>query len=400
MDLTLFTSLLQNLLHVHVLCLAEDGEALKAFQERYCYNPRLQPEFTEKTLSRLLADMRDNTLYGLQDALGLCVQFFRFSGNAFLVGPFARSDFDTARVQDVLVANRIPASIAASIRVYYSAFPIISSYQVRKTVTACIRSFTGSSEEYAFRRLQGGGEDLSVPQPGQAESLDYSTLFQRYDVEVRFLRMIETGDTANVLSAYHDMNLQGLGKARYINAVYQDPSVGLSMVRALARKAAERGGASIVEINEITQRAVQKLFTAQNVDQLIEITCAMILELTESVRQHQLHMGNYSIPIRRTAEYLRFNYSQQIGLSRLAKYAGFSENYLSALFKKETGMTISQYIAHLRCTQAAQMLRDSATSIQEISSYVGYPDNNYFVKVFKKQYGVTPSEYREGKVPL
>lgn len=209
--------------------------------------------------------------------------------------------------------------------------------------------------------------------------------------------MIETGDTANVLSAYHDMNLQSLGRARYINAVYQDPSVGLSMVRALVRKAAERGGASIVEINEITQRAVQKIFTAQNVNQLTEITRAMILELTEAVRQHQLHIGNYSIPIRRTVEYLRFNYSQQISLSQLAKYAGLSENYLSAVFKNETGMTITQYIARLRCSKAAQMLRDSAIPIQEISNYVGYSDNNYFVKVFKRQYSVTPSEYRAGK---
>lgn len=397
MKTELFASLLRNLLHIRVLCPSENGVEIENFEKTYCYNPRLQPELTERTLSRLLADMQEKTIYGLQDKLGICIHFFRFSGCVFLVGPFVRSDFDAAKIQGVLAANRISASVAASIRVYYSAFPVVSSYQVRKTILACARSFLGSGEEYMYCPLQAAGKGLSVPQPGQALALDYSVLFQRYDVENRFLRTIETGDTENALIAYHDMNLQSLGKARYINAVYQDPSVGLSMVRALARKAAERGGAPVVEINEITQRAVQKMFTAQNVEQLNEITHAMILELTEAVRQHRLHMGNYSIPIQRTAEYLRLNFSQQVSLAQLAKYVGFSENYLSAVFKKEVGMTISQYIAHLRCAKAAEMLRDTAISIQEISSHVGYTDNNYFVKVFRKQYGVTPSEYRAGK---
>ena len=44
------------------------------------------------------------------------------------------------------------------------------------------------------------------------------------------------------------------------------------------------------------------------------------------------------------------------------------------------------------------MLRDSSYPISEISSYVGYIDNNYFVKVFKKQYGMTPTEYRSSKI--
>ena len=60
-------------------------------------------------------------------------------------------------------------------------------------------------------------------------------------------------------------------------------------------------------------------------------------------------------------------------------------------------MTITQFISQLRCTQAAELLAENRLSIQEISAYVGYIDNNYFVKVFKKQYGMTPSEYRIGK---
>lgn len=81
-------------------------------------------------------------------------------------------------------------------------------------------------------------------------------------------------------------------------------------------------------------------------------------------------------------------------MEELCRISGYSASYLSKLFKRETGKTMTQYTADLRCRQAAEMLRETGLSVQEISSYVGYLDNNYFVKVFKKMTGKTPSEYR------
>ena len=78
----------------------------------------------------------------------------------------------------------------------------------------------------------------------------------------------------------------------------------------------------------------------------------------------------------------------------MAEYTGISNGNLCRCFKKETGMTITEYLANLRCTEASRLLKESAYPIQEIAAYVGYLDNNYFVKVLKKKYGLTPSEYR------
>ena len=122
----------------------------------------------------------------------------------------------------------------------------------------------------------------------------------------------------------------------------------------------------------------------------------MLLELTQAVRSHLLHNGNYTAPVNKVIEYLFFNFSQEIPLSYLADMVHFSDSHLSKTFKKETGTTISEYIARMRCRHAAQLLRNTELSVQEISNYVGYPDNNYFVKVFKKQYGVTPTAFRSG----
>lgn len=398
MDTILFSSLLRNLLQTNVLCLDTSGENLNTFEEKYCYSQNLQPFFTAQNLLPLLEAMQEHVLYGLRDDLGIGIIFFRFDNQSFIVGPYVNAEFDAVKIQRVLINARMSASFVSSIKLYYSAFPILSSFMVRKTIVGCTSAFSGGMEEYTYCRLHGTKEELRLPQLTFSETLDYSTLYQRYDMENRFLRMVEMGDIENVLGAYHDMYIYGEVKSRYITAVYQDPLIGLSMARALVRKAAERGGASIVEINEITQRAAQRMAATQHQNEQIRYTQTMIYELTDAVRRHRHQIGDYSEHIKKTVEFLSLNFSQKITLSQLAGRIGLSEVYLSKVFKKEVGMTIFQYIAHLRCTQAAEMLRGSDISIQEISNYVGYPDNNYFVKVFKSYYGMTPSEYRAEKL--
>lgn len=81
-------------------------------------------------------------------------------------------------------------------------------------------------------------------------------------------------------------------------------------------------------------------------------------------------------------------------LNTIADAVNVSSGYLSHLFKEETGLAVTAYIAKKRCEQAAELLITTELPVQDISAYVGYLDNNYFVKVFRSQYHMTPSQYR------
>ena len=145
MDFSLFSDLLRNLLHVQVFYTGGDDAVFQRFQEKYCYNSALQPSFTAETLSRLTEEAQENTLYGLQDDLGVCLIFFKLDGSRFLVGPFVRSEFNENKLHPVLMAHHIPGSYAASVRLYYSAFPLVSSTHVRNTVVACIHAMSSTA---------------------------------------------------------------------------------------------------------------------------------------------------------------------------------------------------------------------------------------------------------------
>ena len=70
-------------------------------------------------------------------------------------------------------------------------------------------------------------------------------------------------------------------------------------------------------------------------------------------------------------------------------------NPMEIQVKREVGESASAIISKMRCKKAANLLKTTDLPIGEISSFVGYADNNYFVKVFKKVYSMTPGDYRK-----
>nr|WP_083442866.1 AraC family transcriptional regulator [Paenibacillus sp. IHB B 3415] len=79
----------------------------------------------------------------------------------------------------------------------------------------------------------------------------------------------------------------------------------------------------------------------------------------------------------------------------IARTVGLSPKYLSALFKKEVGLTVSEYIQQMKSDEAKKLLAYSKTPISEICTLLSFNDQSYFTKVFKKVTGVTPKFYRE-----
>ncbi len=400
MDYQLLTALLKNLLHTDVLALknAEQLSPLAAYADRYCYNRTLQPLFTLEALTRHVKNAEAGRIYRLKDPFGISINIFRHENHIFLLGPYVTHEFRKALVESVLSKAGYSVSTLNSLRLYYSSMPLVSSVTIGETVAGCLKSLGDATADYPVISV-----DALIPADVKAqetaeETYDYSVIYKRYGQENRFTHAIESGDLEALNSAYRELLTGNVGSRRYVNAIYQNPMVGCAILRTLARKAAERGGASFIDINEITQRASQKTLSAKSLHDLENANNEMLRELTLAVKKNRETLGAYSMPIRKAMEHIRQNLGQNISLDRLREYAGLSETYLSALFKKETGVTISEYVAGQRCREAAELLTGTEMPIQDIGNHVGYSDNNYFVKVFKKQLGMTPSAYRKSRI--
>lgn len=86
--------------------------------------------------------------------------------------------------------------------------------------------------------------------------------------------------------------------------------------------------------------------------------------------------------------------NENLNIMQLAESVYLTPSYLSSIFKKETHMTIGQYITQVRMSYAKKYIKDNSLKLYEIAGKCGYNDPNYFAKIFRKNTGMTPSEYR------
>ena len=94
--------------------------------------------------------------------------------------------------------------------------------------------------------------------------------------------------------------------------------------------------------------------------------------------------------------YIRQNYTKEISLREFGLQFHLSEKYISRYFKEHFHITLSQYINHLRLEHARQLLQESTVPVTEVALQSGYQNVSYFIRCFKKMYGVSPLKYRKG----
>lgn len=141
------------------------------------------------------------------------------------------------------------------------------------------------------------------------------------------------------------------------------------------------------------EHAVDDIMTQ---DVLLRHTISGVQALCE---RYRLFLGNgRSQPLWLTLTYIQEHYREHITLDTLASVAGRNPQYISAVFSKTCGMSITQYITGLRMEEAKRLLRATGMAVGEIAAGVGYQDAKYFSRIFQRLTGQSPREYRTAEL--
>ena len=110
-------------------------------------------------------------------------------------------------------------------------------------------------------------------------------------------------------------------------------------------------------------------------------------------------VNRYDDVLNEVMTYIQDNYADEdISLNLLASHVNFSPNHLSMIFSQQTGQTFIKYLTDYRMNKAKELLRCTGKRSSVISMEVGYKDPHYFSYLFKKTQGMTPTQYRNGKL--
>ena len=102
----------------------------------------------------------------------------------------------------------------------------------------------------------------------------------------------------------------------------------------------------------------------------------------------------YTRAVAESIDYIESNLHMPLRIDEVAEHVNLSAGYLSVLFRRETGTAFSDYVLRRRIDTAQNMLRYSDYTSTEISEILAFSSQSYFIRCFRKQAGMTPSEYR------
>jgi two-component system response regulator YesN len=232
-------------------------------------------------------------------------------------------------------------------------------------------------------------ESLEKEEKDENSFISISSLYP-LETERELLRRVRLGDKEGAKEVLNEI----LGKILFKNAgqIELIRARILELAVVLSRAAVE-AKAELEMILGLNFEYIQELGKLKSIEELCIWIVKVLDRFTESVYENR-NIKNVDM-IRKTREFIRANYKKKIRLIDISKAIYLSPYYLSHIFKKETGSTLLEYLTKVRIEEAKRLLESTTWNTTRISFEVGYSDQSYFCKVFKKSEGISASDYKK-----
>ena len=253
---------------------------------------------------------------------------------------------------------------------------------------------------YALTDVHLEISDIACPQPYAGDisnagvpGEDYRDRHKTWMAEQALLEMVRTGNL-NYTKAFSDSMAISSGVPVRGDDALRQAKTSIVVFTTLVTRAAIEGGLSPEEAYALGDSYMQSAESTHDFSDLDALSHSMYADFIGRV--HKVKMRpDYSAQIRQCIDYIELHCDQRIKAADLASRVGYSEYYLTAKFKEETGISVSDYIMRTKVERAKLLLETTQLTAQEISEQLSFSSRNYFSRIFKKFTGVTPTQYRE-----
>ncbi|BCJ94221.1 hypothetical protein acsn021_17900 [Anaerocolumna cellulosilytica] len=365
--------------------------------DRHLRNSLEHSEILYQQIIERIYSLQHNCFYLMCDNFILnYVIFLPFEHNRDVItlGPYMTNEIDADYLNEIATINHLAYADIEYVKRFLFGIPRFdNSLQLLSIVTDILLYLNPASITFSIVNESLLSRDNEVKELVPKEDFEVyaNSVEERYKIEHTILQAIKEGNSRKAMLAGKEF-LSRPFEPRIKNNLH-DIKAMLFSTNTLFRKAAEDVKIHPIYLHEISCNYAQLIETSLSVRELNKIYEKMIRDYCLLVRNKS--MVQYSPTIRPILHYIEFNINSPLTLSELSKKFNLSIPYISSLFKKELNMTVVTHINKLRIREAIKLLNTSSMSIQNIAAYVGILDCNYFTKVFKKEIGCTPSEYRK-----
>lgn len=212
--------------------------------------------------------------------------------------------------------------------------------------------------------------------------------------EFHFYRSIQQGDLSVLEGNMQVEPLEGMGTLS--TNPMRNMKYHLIVLIAMMTRFCVEGGLDSETAYTMSDMYIRQIDQATIQEELSKIKRTAITQYTNAM--HDLKKQQpFSLPVVRAIDYIRRHLTTPLTNAEIAAAVSCHPDYLSRLFKKETGSTLSKYVLEQKCHTARYMLENSAASCTSISAFLGFSSCSHFISRFKSIEHMTPEEYRRSK---
>jgi YesN/AraC family two-component response regulator len=215
-----------------------------------------------------------------------------------------------------------------------------------------------------------------------------------YGPEFDFYVSVKSGDLDKVTKLSEITLTDKIGLGQLSDNPLRNIRYHFIITVAMVARYCIEGGMEHEAAYRLSDFYIQQADQCTTIEQISRLHSIMTIDYTK--RMNALKKDKiFSKPIVKCIDYIYKNLNVRVTVAMLAEYIDLNPSYLSKLFIKETGISVSMYIQKRKIETAQNMLKYSDYSPAQIASILAFPTQSYFIEVFRKRVGMTPKKYQE-----
>lgn len=340
------------------------------------------------------------TIYRMQNRFGCHYIYFLlpYEEKMVFIGPHLSRLFGRTQVLEIAEREKLEPKRSEMLEQYYSMLPVLAEdSHLFSILESFVELIWNGPQGFTIELLQQERiKDYTISTDKKEGTSPEDDLWnmqlveRRYGYENELIRAVSNGQMHRAEKLFSQFSAASFEKR------LSDPIRNLKnyciIMNTLLRKAAEQGGVHPLYLDKTSSNFAYKIERLSTVAQIGALMGEMTRSYCRLVRKYKTE--RYSSPVQKSIICIDADLTQDLSLGRLAKLQNISSAYLSALFKKETGQTLTDYVNLKRVEFAKSLLESTDLQVQTVAQHCGILDVHYFSRVFKKYTGQTPKEYR------
>ena len=319
-----------------------------------------------------------------------------------VVGPYALAPWKETEILNKAQEFGISPECYPAFRKCYESVPIITDSAALDVVIQSLAASIWKSEE-AFTVYELSSLTVSKDDSEEIDIFDYVApnelheefrkTEEKYISENELFRAVSNGQIHQVQTYLNRIKFQ-IRQQCMTDRLRSAKNSGI-ILNTLLRRVVENCEVHPFYIDKLFSSFMKKIELQLSVEGVMKLFQEIVIKYTMLVKNRSL--CQYSPLIRKVMVNIDKDLTGDLTLRTQARLLDVNPSYLSSAFKKETGFTLTEYVTRKRMEYARFLLDSTNMRIQTIASYCGIPDICYFTKIFKRQVGMSPTEYRKDK---